>query len=117
MAGASDILVTLQNGVASMGDVAQQLARQVPDLSSGNVSAAKLIQVGPVRLLGISVIVPGAQGLLHDTGLASSAASGNAIAAVLATAGFYAVNMVFVNGMVYVPGAAQVASFHYSRLV
>lgn len=117
MAGVSDILTTLQNGVTSMGDVANQLARQVPFLSSGNVDVTKLIQVGPVRVLGVSVVVAGAAGMLHDVARAADAAAGNAIYVTQATIGFYPLNIVFHDGLVYVLGAGQRVSIHYSRLV
>ena len=113
----NDILTSLQSGVTAMNTVGQQLARQVPNMSSGTVTASKLIQVGPVRLHGVSIIVAGAAGLLHDAALASDAASGNAIYVTQATIGYYPLQLIFLNGLVYVPGASQEASFHFSRLV
>ena len=113
----SDILTSLQNGVTAINAAAQQFARLVPNMSSGNLTASKLIQVGPVRVTGVSVVVAGAAGTLNDAALIADAASGNAIYTTQATVGFYPVNLIFTEGLVYVVGAGQAISVHYSRLV
>ena len=54
-------------------------------------------------------------GTLFDAMNLASAGSSNIVGTVPAAVGFTPVNMVFVNGLVYKPGAAQVATLFYTR--
>lgn len=112
----SDVLSAIQSLSVNCQTIARRLNEQAPDLSSGQISAAKLIQVGFVRVTGISVSTAGAAGTLNDAATAALAGAGNVIYSVAATAGFFPVNMVFHDGLVYLPGAAQVATIFYTRL-
>ena len=115
MAGFTDILTALQNGVQGISDVSLHLSHQNPDFLSGPISASTLVQVGYVRLLGVSVIVGGAAGLLHNVNRAADAASTNQIYTIPTTAGYYDVHMVFPAGLVCVPGAGQIVALFYAR--
>lgn len=116
-AGASltDALGSFQNTVVALNGIRQVLAQMVPSLTSGQMAASTLVQSGFVRVLGIAVSTAGAAGALHDAPTLAGAASGNVIFTVPATIGFYPTNMVFKDGLVYVPGASQVAAVFYAR--
>lgn len=114
-ASLTDAITSLQNMPVSLNGIRQVLAQMVPALTSGQMSASTLVQTGFVRVLGIAISTAGAAGALHDAATIADAASGNVIYTVPATAGFTAVNMVFQNGLVYIPGAGQVAAVFYAR--
>lgn len=83
-----------------------------------NLSVATLIKDGPGRVVQVSVLVPGAAGALHDCAATGDAAASNQIAVVPVPAATgpttFSVNMPFLLGLVYVPGAAQTASISYN---
>ena len=91
-------------------------SKQVPSLSSGHLDVSRVVQTGFVRVTGISVIVAGAVGALHDINSITGAASSNKIYEVAATKGFYPVNLIFATGLTYVPGAAQEIAIMYTRI-
>ena len=82
--------------------------------SSNGLSADTLIKLGVGRLVRVSVTTAGAAGAVHDAGVIADATAGNLIAVVPATVGVYYLDWPVLNGIVYKPGAAQVASFTYS---
>ena len=82
-------------------------------LVAKNLSASTVLKTGNGMVYNVSVITAGAQGALHDCATTGAAAASNQIAAVPAVAGTVVVNMPFFDGLVYVPGAAQVASIGY----
>lgn len=115
-ASLSDILTSIQNLVVATNAGANASNGLIPHLNSGRLAANTLIQTGFVRVTGISVLVAGAVGALFDAAtLAAAAAGTNDLYVVPAAAGFIPLNMVFVNGLVYKPGAAQVAAIFYAR--
>lgn len=115
-ASLSDILTSIQSLVVATNAVAQASNGLIPRLNSGRLAANTLVQTGFVRVTGISVIVAGAVGALFDAAtLAAAAAGTNDIYSVAAATGFTPLNMVFTNGLVYKPGAAQVAAIFYAR--
>jgi len=116
MASLDDILTSLKNVVTAANGVAQGLQRQVPTTTSGQLSANTLVQTGFVRVTGIAVVTAGAIGGLYDAATIAGAGSGQEVYAVAAAVGYTAVNMVFENGLVYKPGAGQVATIFYSRV-
>jgi len=117
MAGASlsDLLSAMQNGVTAMNAFVTALTRETPALSSGQLAADKLVQIGFVRVLGVSIVTGGAAGGLYDAASTTLATSGTQVYVTGTTAGFYPVNMVFTNGLVYLPGAGQVVAIFYTR--
>ena len=115
-ASLSDILTVQQNGVVALNNIQTTRAGTIPTTTSGTLTAATLIQTGFVRVTGISVVVAGAAGGLYDTTAVSLLGSTNQTYVVAATLGFTEVNMVFMNGLVYSPGAGQTAVIYYTRV-
>ena len=83
--------------------------------TSLNVAASSVIQTGAGRVGRVSVIVAGAAGALYDSATAASAVAANEIAVIPATQGNIAIDMPFTNGLVYIPGASQVAAISYNK--
>jgi hypothetical protein len=79
-----------------------------------NMSAATVIKTGSGRVVNACVITGGAIGALHDCATTGAATVANQIGVTPATAGNYSINMPFLIGLVYVPGAAQVAAVSYN---
>ena len=112
----SDILTALQDLVRATNAVVDGLAALAPHYTSGQVIASRLVQTGFVRVLGVSVISAGAgAGILYDTNTLAGAISATAIYPVAATTGYTALDMVFQNGLVYIPSSAQAATIFYAR--
>jgi hypothetical protein len=111
-----DVLTAIQSLSQNCQQIAKFLNEQSPDLSSGKLTATTLVQTGFVRVTGVSVIVAGAAGSLNDAATAALAVTGNVVYTVQATVGFYPVNMVFLNGLVYTPGAGQEIAIFYTRV-
>jgi len=115
MASLNDILTSVQQAVQAFNGFTSELAKQSPPLTSGQLDDDALIQTGFVRVLGVSVYAGGAVGALHDAATLALAVSGTEIYQVPTTEGYIATNMVFKDGLVYVPGAGQIAAFFYAR--
>lgn len=77
------------------------------------LAANTLLKGSKGYCLTLIVTTAGAAGALYDSATIGGVASGNKIFTVPATAGIYAVNFPFQNGLVYEPGAAQVASVSF----
>lgn len=116
MASLDDILTSLKNVVTAANGVSQGLQRQVPTSTSGQLAANTLVQTGFVRVTGISVVVAGAVGGLYDANTIALAGAGEQVFSVAAIAGYFPLNMVFTNGLVYKPGAAQKVTIFYTRV-
>jgi hypothetical protein len=83
--------------------------------STNGLSANTQIKVGSGRLARVSVTTAGAAGSLYDSAnLNAGITAANLIGVVPATVGVYLFDWPFYNGLVYEPGAAQVASITYS---
>lgn len=109
---ASDILTVLRN-VAQAINQAQQAYQNVQGISnSGSLSATTLVKSGAGRCCEIIVTAAGAAGAIYDS--TSLTATTNPIFVVPATLGVYVLNMPVRYGIVYAPGAAQVATVGYS---
>lgn len=84
-----------------------------------NLSVATVIKVGSGRVVRASVITPGATGALHDCATTGAASAANQLAvvpvpAVGAPSAVFDINLPFLVGLVYVPGAAQVAAISFN---
>ena len=77
------------------------------------VSASTVIKAGPGRIGRVSVTTAGAAGAIYDSLTVAGVGASNLIAVIPATVGIYTVDFPVTNGIVYVPGASQVASFGY----
>jgi hypothetical protein len=116
MASLDDIQTTIQSINGTLSDQVSAFLKQVPSTSSGLLTGSKIVQVGFVRVTGISIVTGGAAGGLHDTNVLASIAGGNKIYTVGTTLGFYPVNLVFLTGLAYAPGAGQEIAIMYTRL-
>jgi hypothetical protein len=81
--------------------------------SALNLSANTVVKAGPGTVGKVSVNTAGAEGTLHDCLTAGAANAGNLVAQIPATVGVLDINMPFKVGIVYLPGAAQVASINF----
>lgn len=82
--------------------------------SANGVSASKVIKTGKGRLGRVSVTTAGAVGAVYDSATVGGVGASNLIGTVPATVGIYDFDWPFYLGLVYVPGASQVASLTYS---
>lgn len=115
-ASLTDILTTIQDLVRATNNIVDGVESLSPHSSSGQLIGASLVQTGFVRLLGISVVSASTQrGLLLDASNLSVATSATVVGTVSAQLGYFPVNMIFENGMVFIPGSAQVAALFYAR--
>ena len=73
-----------------------------------------VIATGSGYLVRMSVTVAGTAGLIHDTTTTGSCTATNAIVVTPATVGVHEIGMRFTNGLVVVPGAAQIVNVTYS---
>jgi len=116
MASITDVVTVGQNQVTATNNLQKTFAQTVPVSTSGTLTADTLVQTGFVRVTGISVVVAGAAGGLYDVASVAAKGSTNQSYVVPATLGFTAVNMVFMNGLVYSPGSGQTAVIYYTRV-
>jgi len=82
--------------------------------SSLGLSASTLIKAGSGRLSRINVTTAGAAGAVYDSATVGGVSASNLIAVIPATVGQYQFDWPVANGLVYVPGSAQVASISWS---
>jgi hypothetical protein len=115
-ASLTDILTAIQDLVTAWNNVGNILAKQTASSTSEQLSASTLVQTGFVRVKGISVTTAGAVGTLNDASTLADAASGNVAYVVAAATGYVPLDLVFEDGLVYQPGAAQVATIFYTRV-
>lgn len=115
MSSLSDILSTMQAGVEAMQNLQQTQSKNVPDTTSGQLSADALVQPGFVRVLGVSVLDGSVIGFLHDAAALADADSSNQIYPISITKDFYPTNMVFKNGLVFKVGTGTKVAIFYSR--
>jgi hypothetical protein len=111
----ADILNTQKNAVIAMNNIVDALTALTPNFTSGQLIAAKLVQTGFVRLLGYSVTTPGSISQLCDAATLPAAASSTVVGTTTASVGYFPVDMVFANGLVYLPVSGQVATLFYAR--
>lgn len=115
MAGLTDIVSCIQSGIAELAQMRDALTHLVPQLSSGHLSVDTLVQPGYVRVLGVSVLAGSGTAKLHDAAALANAATTNAVYLIPTVAGFYPVNMVFANGLVFKIGTATEVAIFYAR--
>jgi hypothetical protein len=115
-ASLTDILTSIKDLVIATNNIVDGVGSLSPHSTSGQVIGAKLVQTGFVRLLGISVVSAATlNGLLCDAATLATATSATVVGNVSAAIGYYPVNMIFQNGLVYIPGSAQVAALFFAR--
>ncbi len=79
-----------------------------------NVAAATVIKTGAGRACKVNVTVAGAVGAIYDFAATSGVSAATLIGVVPAVVGIYNFDFPFTTGLVYVPGASQVASISYT---
>jgi hypothetical protein len=84
------------------------------DQSTDNLTASTQVFVGPGRLARVSVSITGAAGALYDSATVAGIGAVNQIGVVPAAVGVYLFDWPCLNGLVYSPGAAQVASVSFT---
>ena len=82
--------------------------------AANGLSASTLVKAGAGRLVRVSVTTAGAAGAIYDSATIAGAGASNLIGVVPATVGIYFFDWPTINGIVYVPGAAQVVSIAFS---
>lgn len=111
-ASLSDILGACKNAVVAINNgVAAYLGVRGTQVANG-VTAATVVMAGPGRLGALSVIVGAAGGVVYDSKTASITT--NPICAIPATAGVYAIDMPYSNGLLIVPGAGSTVTASYA---
>jgi hypothetical protein len=84
-----------------------------PLTSKLNITTGTVVKPAQGVLVTFNVTVAGAAGAVYDTTTTGAAAAGNQIAVIPAVVGTYYMQFPFLNGLVVVPGAAQVVSVSY----
>jgi hypothetical protein len=79
-----------------------------------NLAASTVVKATAGRLGKVSVSVAGAIGTVNDCATTGAAAIGNQIGIIPAAVGIYVFDWPCTTGIVYIPGAAQVASVSYA---
>ena len=109
---ASDQL-TVQRQIAQAINQAAQNYLNVQGVSnSGSLATTTLVKTSAGRVCRVIVTTAGAAGAIYDS--TNVAVTTNPIFVVPATVGVYVVNMPVRFGIVYAPGAAQVAVISFS---
>lgn len=111
----ADILTTFKDAVVGFNNIVDSLGALTPNFTSGQLIASQLVQTGFVRLLGYSVTTPGAISKLCDAATLPAALSSTVVGTTSASVGYFPVDMVFANGLVYIPVSGQVATLFYAR--
>ena len=103
--------------VGITAEAGQQFGLQTPIIaatqSTLGMSASTVVKSSSGIAFTVSVTTAGAAGALYDAATVGAASSVNLIAVVPAAVGLYRVDFPVKNGIVYVPGAAQVSSVSY----
>lgn len=81
--------------------------------STLGLSASTVVKASKGRVSHVSVTTAGAAGAIYDSATVGGVSAANLIAVVPATVGVITLDFPVFNGIVYVPGAAQVASISY----
>lgn len=93
--------------------VAQDAANAQPLTRSLNITTGTVLKPAAGTLICFHVQVAGAVGTINDTTTTGAAAAANQIAVIPAVVGVYCTQFPYFNGLVVVPGAAQVVSVSY----
>ena len=81
--------------------------------AANGLGANTLVKLGMGRLTRVSVTTAGAVGAVYDSATIGGIGAANLIGVVPAVVGIYLFDWPINNGIVYAPGAAQVASISY----
>lgn len=82
--------------------------------SALGLAASTVIKTGSGRVARVSITTAGAIGAIYDAASVGAAGAANLIGSIPATVGVYYFDFPFNNGLIYIPGSAQVASISYS---
>lgn len=81
--------------------------------AANGLSANTVVKAAPGRLTRVSVTTAGAAGAAYDSATVGGIGASNLIGVIPAAVGVYLFDWPVNNGIVYAPGAAQVASISY----
>lgn len=115
MASLDDILSIQQAATAQLTLLQQTQEKLIPSDTSGAMTASRLVQVGFVRVQGISVLAGSPPGKLHDVARLADVAAGNEVLVIPTSPGYYAMNILFKTGLAFVPGTSGAVVVFYSR--
>lgn len=118
MASLSDILTTQKNGVVAINNIAQTFLRYIGTNTSPALATASVIVVGAGRVVNLSVITAGsAVGTVYNASSydpLNPPPDSQRLFTVPATVGVVNLNLVFSQGLVFVPGTGQRVALTYS---
>lgn len=115
MASLDDILTTQKNGVVALGNIAQINKRVAGTNTSSALTASTQVNVGPARLVSLSVIVAGsAAGGVYNSATTGGAGTGNQICAIPNTVGVFQIGAELTAGIVVTPGSGQTVAVTYT---
>lgn len=81
--------------------------------AANGLSASTVVKAAPGRLVRVSVTTAGAVGAVYDAASVGAISAANLIGVIPAAVGIYFFDWPVLNGIVFVPGAAQVASLTF----
>ena len=81
--------------------------------AANGLSANTVVKAASGRLTRVSVTTAGAVGAVYDSATVGGIGASNLIGVIPAAVGVYLFDWPVNNGIVYAPGAAQVASISY----
>jgi hypothetical protein len=118
MASLSDILTTQKNGVVAINNIAQTFLRYIGTNTTPALSTASVIVVGAGRLVNLSIVTAGtASGTVYNASSydpLNPPPDSQKLYTLTTTAGVYNLNLVFSQGLVFVPGTGQRVALTYS---
>jgi hypothetical protein len=107
---------TLQSIAQNIILAVTELAQLMPAFTSGQLTTDTLVFTGFVRVTGVSIITAGSPvGSLHDAANLGASATGNEIYPLPSVVGFYPLQMIFENGLVYKTGTSEKIAIFYVR--
>lgn len=116
-AGLLGIFNTLQTIAQNIIQAVIELKQLSPIATSGQLSASKLVIAGFVRVTGISVVKvnTATPGGLYDANTIAGGVAATQVYSVPAVLGYYPLQLIFANGLVYVPGTSEIVTVFYVR--
>ena len=109
-----DVLASAKSMVTALNRVSQSIVNFYGEQATNHVAANTLLATGSGRVISVYVLTAGAAGTIHDASSITQASSSNQIGVIPAAVGLVTFNWPFVSGLVYKPGASQVANISFT---
>jgi hypothetical protein len=114
----SEFLSAAKNAVVALGNITARLTAMsgsfVATQTSGHLAANALVLAGYVRVKGVSVIAGSAVGYLNDSATAAGIATGTRVYQISATPGYYPMDIIVTDGLVFEAGTGMQVVISYS---